>query len=111
MKLNPKNQKELERIYAISKIGKEKSAIEEVYSINQTNNKYVIAAILNRPETYKNIRKIIRKYLDKTAKITEEEIENYIQNDIMQDNVINSDDAVDAQRYVRRKIRNTLKNC
>ena len=111
LKLNPKNQKELERIYAISKIGKEKSAIEEVYSINQTNNKYVIAAILNRPETYKNIRKIIRKYLDKTAKITEEEIENYIQNDIMQDNVINSDDAVDAQRYVRRKIRNTLKNC
>ncbi|MBO7656913.1 MAG: type I restriction enzyme HsdR N-terminal domain-containing protein [Alphaproteobacteria bacterium] len=111
LKLNLKNQKESEKIYAISKLGREKSVIEEIYSINKTNNKYVIAAILNRPETYKNIRRLIRKYLDKTAKITESEIEDYITNHIMQSDVVNSHDAIDAQKYVNRQIRNTLKNC
>lgn len=111
LKLNMRNQKELEKIYAISKAGKEKSAIEEIYSITKTNNKYIIAAILNRPETYRNVRRLIRKYLDKTAKITESEIKNYITDHIMQDNVVNSPDAIEAQRYVNRKIRNTLKSC
>ena len=75
----------------------------------KVNNKYVIAAILNRQETYNEIRKVIRKYLDRTAKITEEEIENYMKNDIIRRDVIDSDEAIDAQRYVKQKIRQASK--
>ena len=109
LKLNLKDQKQLEHVYAISKLGKDKSVIEEIYSNNQVNNKYVIAAILNRQETYNEIRKVIRKYLDRTAKITEEEIENYMKNDIIRRDVIDSDEAIDAQRYVKQKIRQASK--
>lgn len=105
LKLNTKDPKQLEQVYAISKSGKDKSVIEEIYSNNQINNKYVIAAILNRPDTYKNIRRIIHKYLDKTVKITEEEIENYMKNDIVRRDVIDSDEAIDAQKYIRQKIK------
>lgn len=103
LKLNLKDKKQIEQVYSISKSGKDKSVIEEIYSKNQINNKYVIAAILNRQETYKYVRQVIRRYIDKNVKVTEEEIENYIKNDIIRRDVIDSDEAMDAQRYVKQK--------
>ena len=105
LKLNPKDKKQLEQVYAISKQGKDKSVIEEIYSNNQINNKYVIAAILNSPETYKSIRNVIRRHLDKSVKITEDDIENYMKNDIIRRDVIDSDEAIEAQKYVKQKMK------
>lgn len=106
---NVKNEKHLELLFVISKEGKDASVIEDLYSKNRIKNKYIIAGLINNPETYKTIKRLIKIYFENRVKITDEDIANFIQNDIFKREVWDSDEAVEYQKQLKKAIRKAEK--
>lgn len=109
--LNVKDEKMLSMIFALSKLGKEKSVIEDLYSEIQVKNKYIIGALLNSGDVFSLIRKNMRKLFD-DIKISEEEISSFVRNDIIRRDIIDTDEAKKAVKDIekrRKKLENKIK--
>jgi len=102
---NIKNEKQLEVLFVISKEGKDNSVIEDLYLKNRIKNKYIIAGLINNPETYKTIKKLIKVYFENKVKITDEDIASFIQNDIFKREVWDSDEAAEYKKQLKRAIK------
>ncbi|MDR0721304.1 MAG: type I restriction enzyme HsdR N-terminal domain-containing protein, partial [Treponema sp.] len=98
---NGKSEKELEIIFAISKEGQENAVIDDFYANIQIKNKYIIGNLLNNPEVYSTIRKIMRK-LFSDVKITDEEIAYIMANDIIKKEIIDSDESKKAKKDLEK---------
>lgn len=101
LNINIKELKDLGMLFAISKDGEEKSAIEDLYSQMQVKNKYIIGSLLNSDDIYAVIKRNMRKLFD-DVKITEDEIAIMIKNDIIKREIIDSDDAISAQKAIAK---------
>ena len=109
--LNVKDEKMLSMIFALSKLGKEKSVIEDLYSEIQVKNKYIIGALLNSGDVFSLIKKNMRKLFD-DIKISEEEISSFVRNDIIRRDIIDTDEAKKAVKDIekrRKKLENKIK--
>ena len=109
--LNVKDEKMLSMIFALSKLGKEKSVIEDLYSEIQVKNKYIIGALLNSGDVFSLIRKNMRKLFD-DIKISEEDISSFARNDIIRRDIIDTDEAKKAVKDIekrRKKLENKIK--
>ena len=109
--LNVKDEKMLSMIFALSKLGKEKSVIEDLYSEIQVKNKYIIGALLNSGDVFSLIRKNMRKLFD-DIKISEEDISSFGRNDIIRRDIIDTDEAKKAVKDIekrRKKLENKIK--
>lgn len=109
--LNTKDEKTLSMIFALSKLGKEKSVIEDLYSEIQVKNKYIIGALLNSEDVFYLIRKNMKKLFN-DVKISEDEIASFVHNDIIRREIIDTEEAKKAQKDIekqRKKIENKLK--
>jgi hypothetical protein len=101
LNLTTKSEKELQVIFAISKEGQENAVIDEFYANIQIKNKYIIGNVLNSPEVYSAIRKIMKK-LFSDVKITDEEIGDILVNDIIKREIIDSDESKKAKKDIEK---------
>jgi hypothetical protein len=104
LKINTKNDKEMEAVFVISKDGQENSVIDNFYAETQIKNRFVIGALLNNDEVYTVIRRNMRKLFD-NIKISEEEIASILKNDIIKREIIESEEAIKARKDVEKAIR------
>ncbi|MCL2469660.1 MAG: type I restriction enzyme HsdR N-terminal domain-containing protein [Alphaproteobacteria bacterium] len=101
MDLNPRNERDLECLFTISKEGEERDMLEGYYSQIKIKNKYIICSFLASDDVYYIIRRNIKRLFDE-VQISIEEIENIIKNEIILKNVLNSDEAAAAQKEVAK---------
>lgn len=106
--LNPKNDKELEMLFILSKDGQEKSIIEDYYASIQIKNKFVIGNILNSPDVYSLIRKQMKRLFE-DVKITDDEIADIMANDIIKREIIDSDESKKAKKDIEKLLKKAEK--
>jgi predicted type IV restriction endonuclease len=99
--VNPKLDKEIEVLFAVSKEGQEKSVIEDFYSSIQVKNKYIIGALLNSPDVHALIRRTMKKLFD-DVKISEQEIADLMANDIIKREIIDSEESKKAKKDIEK---------
>jgi hypothetical protein len=101
LKINPKNEKDLELLFVISKDGQEKSTIEDYYTSIQIKNKFIIGNILNGSEVHSLIKRTMRKLFE-DVKITDEEIADIMANDIIKREIIDSEESKKAKKDIEK---------
>jgi predicted type IV restriction endonuclease len=99
--LNPKNEKDLESLFIISKDGQEKSIIDDYYAGIQVKNKFIIGALLYNEEVITVVRRNMKRlYAD--VKITDQEIADIMANDILKREIIDSDESKKAVKEIAK---------
>jgi predicted type IV restriction endonuclease len=104
LKVSPKNEKDLEALFIISKDGQEKSTIEDYYTSIQVKNKFIIGALLNSEDIYALIKRTMRKLFE-DVKITDQEIADIMANDIIKREIIDSDDSKKAKKDIEKAVK------
>jgi hypothetical protein len=104
LKINQKNEKDLEALFIISKDGQEKSTIDDYYTSIQIKNKFIIGSLLNSIEVHSLVRRTMRKLFE-DVKITEEEIADIMVNDIIKREIVDSEDSKKAKKDIEKAIR------
>jgi predicted type IV restriction endonuclease len=104
LKVNPKNEKDLEALFIISKDGQEKSTIEDYYTSIQVKNKFIIGSILNGSEVHSLIKRTMRKLFE-DVKITDEEIAGIMANDIIKREIIDSEESKKAKKDIDKAVK------
>jgi predicted type IV restriction endonuclease len=99
--LDPKNEKDAEVLFIISKDGQEKSSIDDYYAEIQVKNKFIIGALLYNDDVITVIRRNMKRlYAD--VKITDQEIADIMANDIIKREIIDSDESKKAVKEIAK---------
>jgi len=99
--LNPKNEKDFESLFILSKDGQEKSIIDDYYAEMQVKNKFIIGALLYTEDVITVVRRNMKRlYAD--VKITDEEIADIMANDILKREIIDSDESKKAAKEIAK---------
>jgi predicted type IV restriction endonuclease len=97
--LDPKNEKDAEMLFIISKDGQEKSIIDDYYAEMQVKNKFIIGALLYNEDVITVVRRNMKRlYAD--VKITDQEIADIMANDIIKREIIDSEESKKARKDI-----------
>lgn len=99
--LNPKNEKDLDLLYLISKEGLEKNVREEFFEKIQFINKYIIGNLALSESVVASIRREIKKLVS-DVKIENSEITEFLEKEILKREILDSDEAKTAQDKIKR---------
>ena len=108
LELNPKNPEDIEKCYTISKEGLQKSALEQMYDLQQTANKFTIAALIQNEKIVGTIKRELNK-LSPGIKIDDNSILNIIQDEVLKREVVEGEKAGKAVKKGKKDSLNFYK--
>lgn len=99
--LKPRDEKDQECLFLLSKEGLSKNIRDEYYDKVQSVNRYVIGSLIMSESVLNVIRRELRKMSDGT-RIDNSEIDDIIRNEVLKREVVEGDAAVAAQAKVTK---------
>jgi len=99
--LNPRNEKDQECLFMLSKEGLNKKIREEFFEKVQSVNRYVIGGLILAQPVLSLINRELKKLSD-GVKIDVSEVEQIVKNEVLKREVVNGDEAEAAQARVKK---------
>jgi predicted type IV restriction endonuclease len=106
--LNPRNAKDQEFLFALSKEGLSKNEREGVYEKAQSVNRYVIGNLMLAAPVLTVVRRELRKLAD-GLRITTAEVEQILKTEVMKREIVEGEEAKAAQACVNKFYRKVKK--
>ena len=106
--LDPKNTSDLETLFLLSSEALPKSALDAYHVQRQAVSRFTLAAVILTEPVVKVIRRELKR-LSPDVKIDLEKIENVLTQEVFKRDVVQGEDAEDAQRKVQRAVSKTLR--
>ncbi|HUT59296.1 MAG TPA: type I restriction enzyme HsdR N-terminal domain-containing protein [Phycisphaerae bacterium] len=101
MSLNPRNGKDQELLFLLSKEGLKRNAREGFYERVQAVNRYVIGGLILSDRVLTTLRRELRKMAD-GLKVDVEEIEQLLRGEVLKRDVVEGEEAEAAQVAVKK---------
>lgn len=101
LSLNPKKEQDQEQLFLLSREGLDKDAREEFYEKVQIVNRFVIGRLMLAEPVLKLIRRELRK-ASEGVKVDLQEVEQIIRSEVLRRNLVEGDEADEAQKVVSR---------
>lgn len=99
--LNPKKEQDQEQLFLLSREGLDKDAREQFYKKVQIVNRFVIGNLILADPVLKLIKRELRK-ISEGVKVELPELEDMIRSEVLRRNLIEGDEADEAQKVVSR---------
>ncbi len=103
LSINPRKSEDQELLFLLAKEGIHKDVITDYHERIKSVNPYVIGAILTGNPALTFIRRELRRLTPK-LRIDTDEIEAILKNEVLKRNVVEGDEAGEAQRRVKREV-------
>jgi predicted type IV restriction endonuclease len=101
LSLNPKKKQDQEQLFLLSREGLDKDAREEFYEKVQIVNRFVIGHLMLAEPVLKLIKRELRK-ASEGVKVDLQEVEQIIRSEVLRRNLVEGDEADEAQKVVSR---------
>jgi len=101
LQTNPKNHKELEQIYFLSKEGMSKQSLDDFLIQKETLSKFFLGQIILNETIIESIKKILRK-VSPDVRLETDEIRSVISNDIIKRDVLEGPKAQEAHKKLTK---------
>ena len=108
LEINPRKLENQELLFLLAKEGIHKDAITDYHERIKNVNPYVIGAILVSDPALTLIKKLLRR-LTHRLRIENEEIEAILKNEVLRRTVVETDEAGEAQRRVKKMMSKSSK--
>ncbi len=105
--LNPKDEKDQDYLFILSKEGLGKNAREDYYEKVQSVNRYIIGNLILNEPVLDVLRKELRR-LSAGIKIDTPEIAHIVRNEVLKREILDGDEAVSAQARVNKFYRKSV---
>lgn len=99
--LNPKQQQCQEQLFLLSKEGLEKDARQEFFEKVQVVNQYIIGGLILQDPILKIIKRELSR-MSEGVKVNLEDVEQIVKSAVLRRNLIEGDEAEDAQKRIAR---------
>jgi len=109
LELNHRAKRDLERLYPITPEGIKKNALEGKYRQRRVINRFFVAAVIRSERIVNAIQRELRR-IEPEAKVTDEELLELIESEVLKREVVEEDQAKEAERAVRRARNRLLRN-
>lgn len=106
---NAKNEECLKSLFAISKEGWDKSAIDQHYSRSQVLNKFSMSALLLSESILKALKRDLRKVFP-DVKVSIEDITELLIKEVLRREVVEGEKAINVKRQVERALQKAKSN-
>lgn len=107
-RLSPRSRSDIETLYLWCKEGWQKSVLGEYRDLRQALSRFSVAAVLQSDPVVSVIRRELRR-LSPDIRIDVEEVESVLVNEVLKRDVLEGDEAMDAQRRLTRAANRHLK--
>jgi hypothetical protein len=101
LSLNPKDERDLEYLYILSKEGLVKDARDDFYDKVQSINRYIIGNLILSDPVISLIRKELKR-LSEGIKVEVDEIESIVRSEVLKREVVEGDEALAAKSRVNK---------
>jgi len=105
LEVSPKDEELICALFALSKEGMKKEAMQEYYRQKQATNKFLLAAIINSDPVLYQIRKEIRKIRD--VLVDSNEISKVITSEVFKREVIENEQTEVAAKEIKKLLKKT----
>lgn len=104
LKLNSRNQDDIESLYLLTKEAICKSSLEDFYTQKQATNKFMVGNLLSSDSVLSSIRKELRQiYPD--IKVTTDEIKTVLLRDVIKRELLEGEESEDAKKKIQKMYR------
>ena len=99
LKLNSKNQDDIENLYQLTKEAISKSSLEECYVQKQATNRYMIGNFLTTEPILNSLRKELRQ-LYPDIKVTTDEIKSVLTTEVIKREIFEGEESEEAKKKI-----------
>ncbi len=103
LEISSRRDHDLETLFMLCRRGVSKDLFEEYYERQQACNRFTIGALLSSDPILNIIRKLLRQ-MTPGLNVSHEEIREILEQQIIKREVLQSEQAIDAQKKIRRSI-------
>ncbi|MHA1538870.1 MAG: type I restriction enzyme HsdR N-terminal domain-containing protein [Alphaproteobacteria bacterium] len=102
--LSHKNSSNLEMLFTLCKEGIKKTALEDFYTQRQATNKFLIGNLMLSDGCLSVLKRELKK-IHPDVKVGVEEIEDVIRQDVLKREILDGEDASEAQKLIQKTAR------
>ena len=108
LELNPRSERDIERLYPLTPEGIKKNALEAQYRRKSVINRFSIAAVIRSEPIINAIRRELRR-IEPQAKVSNDELLAIIREGVLKREVVEEERAKEAERVVRKAQKKSLR--